>query len=199
MSTPPKTQLPLPPEPPELKEKRDKLLAELDVQGKTAQGTFLQVVRNMRKLVAASAPGTPLDEGMYKDVTDSLNRFMKDPILPPPAILGHVVEYLQYRISTYGMTIQSAVMEMNPELGAKFAVTPPVAAPAAPAAPARGAAGGHKTSDGFENSSRPKIALTREDSLPGTAKPADTRAESQQQLDSFKAWMKNPALGKLKG
>lgn len=197
MSTPPKTQLPLPPEPPELKEKRDKLLAELDVQGKTAQGTFLQVVRNMRKLVAASAPGTPLDEGMYKDVTDSLNRFMKDPILPPPAILGHVVEYLQYRISTYGMTIQSAVMEMNPELGAKFAVTPPAAAPA-PAAPAR-SAGGLKTSDGFESASRPKIALTREDSLPGAAKAADPRAESQQQLDSFKAWMKNPTLGKLKG
>ncbi|MBE4751103.1 hypothetical protein G4177_23285 [Corallococcus sp. ZKHCc1 1396] len=193
MTTPTsKEPRPLPPEPPELTAKREKLLVELDTQSKAATGTFQQVLRNMRKLVASSAPTAPLDETLYADVKDALTRFMKDPILPPPPILGQVVEYLQYRISTYGMTIQKAVMEMNPEIGAKLAITPP--GPAAPAAPPVASRPSAKaTSDGFESSSKGKMDLNPE----RNATP-DPKAE-QAQLESFKAWMKNPALGKLKG
>ncbi|NBD08631.1 MULTISPECIES: hypothetical protein [Corallococcus] len=191
---PPKKEIPpLPPEPPELTAKREKLLVELDEQSKSATGTFQQVLRNMRKLVASSAPTAPLDQQLYTDVKDALTRFMKEPILPPPPILGQVVEYLQHRISTYGMTIQKAVMEMNPEIGAKLAITPPGAAAPTAAAPAASRPGPKGSSDGFESSSRGKMNLN-----PEPAGTPDPKAE-QQQLESFKAWMKNPALGKLKG
>ncbi|MBJ6763119.1 hypothetical protein JGU66_20315 [Myxococcaceae bacterium JPH2] len=185
---------PLPPEPPELAVKREKLLVDLEAQAKVATGTFQQVLRNMRKLVAATAPTAPLDQQLYGDVKDALNRFMKDPILPPPPILGQVVEYLQYRITTYGMTIQTAVMQMNPEIGAKLAITPPAgAAPAAPA-PAAGTRPAAGAKDGFESGGKRPMSLDGT----STAPPSDPKAE-QQQLESFKAWMKNPSLGKLKG
>ncbi|NVJ26710.1 MULTISPECIES: hypothetical protein [Myxococcus] len=188
----------LPPEPSELVEKRDKLLAELESQSKTAQGTFLQVVRTMKMLVASTTPGTPFDERLYGDVSGALQRFMADPILPVPPTLGMVVSYLSERLSTYGMTIQNAVKEANPEMHAKLAFTPPSAqAPAAPApaAPAR-TSGAPAAKDGFESASNKRsLSLDPEASPPP---PADPKKE-QQQLESFKAWMKNPSLGKLKG
>ncbi|MCP3141410.1 hypothetical protein [Pyxidicoccus xibeiensis] len=187
----------LPPEPPEVIAKREKLVTDLDAEAKKAQGTFLQVVRTMKMLVTSTAPSQPFDPKLYGDVKDALARFMKDPIIPPPAILGQVVEYLQYRLSTYGMTIQNAVMEMNPEMGKKMQFTVPGAPAAAAPAPApKQAAPAAKAKDGFESSggsSRP-LALNPEAVPP----PADPKAE-QQQLESFKAWMKNPNLGKLKG
>lgn len=187
----------LPPEPSELVEKRDKLLAELESQSKTAQGTFLQVVRTMKMLVASTTPGTPFDERLYGDVSGALQRFMADPILPVPPTLGMVVSYLSERLSTYGMTIQNAVKEANPEMHAKLAFTPPsAAAPAAPPpAPAR-TSGAPAAKDGFESASNKRsLSLDPEASPPP---PADPKKE-QQQLESFKAWMKNPSLGKLKG
>ncbi|MBZ4417166.1 hypothetical protein [Myxococcus sp. RHSTA-1-4] len=198
MSTqnPKKERRPLPPEPPEVIAKRDKLLAELEVQSKTATGTFQQVVRTMKTLVTSTQPGSPFDEALYGDVSGALNRFMKDPILPVPPVLGMVVDYLQTRLSTYGVTVQNAVKEMNPELHAKMAYTPPAAssAAAAPAA-APASAGAPKVKDGFEGASKARLALNPEASVPA---PADPKQE-QQNLESFKAWMKNPSLGKLKG
>ncbi|NTX36447.1 MULTISPECIES: hypothetical protein [unclassified Myxococcus] len=199
MSTQKAKMGPLPPEPAELVEKRDKLLAELESQSKVAQGTFLQVVRTMKMLVASTTPGTPFDEKLYGDVSGALQRFMADPILPVPPTLGLVVSYLSERLSTYGMTIQNAVKEANPELHAKFAFAPPGAqapsAPAAPPAPAR-TSGAPAAKDGFESASNKRsLSLDPEASPPP---PADPKKE-QQQLESFKAWMKNPSLGKLKG
>ncbi|MCP3097628.1 hypothetical protein LZ198_01920 [Myxococcus sp. K15C18031901] len=192
-------KLPLPPEPSELVEKREKLLAELEAQTKTAQGTFLQVVRTMKMLVSSTSPSAPFDEKLYGDVTGALNRFMKDPILPVPAVLGLAVSYLQDRLNTYGVTIQNAVKEMNPEMAAKLAFTPPAEAAGGAPAPAPAAprpATGVATKDGFEGSSnRRGLSLDPEASPPPPASPP----KEAQQLESFKAWMKNPSLGKLKG
>jgi len=189
-------KLPLPPEPPDLVEKREKLLTELEAQSKTAQGTLLQVVRTMKMLVASTAPSAPFDEKLYGDVSGALSRFMKDPVLPVPPVLGAVVAYLQERLNTYGVTIQNAVKEMNPEIAAKLAFTPPseagAAAAAQPASPAR-PAGVTGSKDGFESTSRPALSLDPE------ASPTPGADPKEQQLESFKAWMKNPSLGKLKG
>ncbi|QSQ16757.1 hypothetical protein [Myxococcus landrumensis] len=191
---------PMPPEPAELVAKREKLLIELEAQSKTAQGTYLQVVRTMKMLVSSTVPGTPFDERLYGDVSSALQRFMADPIFPVPPMLGLVVSYLSERLNTYGMTIQNAVKEMNPEAHAKLAFTPPgavapAAPPPAPAAPARPAGpGGAK--DGFESGSSKRSLSLGPDEAP--AAPADPKKEAQQ-LESFKAWMKNPSLGKLKG
>ena len=206
MSTqnPKKEKLPLPPEPKELVEKREKLLVELERQEKSAQGTFLQVVRTMKMLVSSTDPGAPFDQRLYGDVSGALQRFMKDPILPVPPVLGMVVEYLSLRLNTYGVTIQNAVKEMNPELHAKLAFTPPSeVTPAAPAAPAAlaapaapaAASSGKGPKDGFETAAKRPLSLDP-DAAP--AGPADPKKE-QQKLESFKAWMKNPSLGKLKG
>ncbi|WP_164014969.1 hypothetical protein [Pyxidicoccus trucidator] len=195
-----KEKRPLPPEPAELIEKREKLLVELEAQQKTAKGTFKEVVFTMKSLVSSTQPGSPFDERLYADVSGALQRFMKDPLLPVPPVLGMVVEYLSLRLNTYGVTIQNAVKEMNPELHAKLAFTPPsgggapAAAPAAaPRPPAAGGAKGPK--DGFESSAKRPLSLDP-DAAP--AGPADPKKE-QQNLESFKAWMKNPSLGKLKG
>jgi len=190
-----KERRPLPPEPPEVIAKRDKLLAELESQSKTAKGTFKEVVFTMKTLVSSTQPGTPFDEQLYGDVSGALNRFMKDPILPVPPVLGMVVEYLQTRLNTYGVTVQTAVKEMNPELHAKMAYTPPAggAPSATPARPAAGAAPAAK--DGFEGAPSKRLSLSPEANMPP---PADAKQE-QQNLESFKAWMKNPSLGKLKG
>ncbi|RYZ15990.1 MAG: hypothetical protein EOO70_05555, partial [Myxococcaceae bacterium] len=62
-------------------------------------------------------------------------------------------------------------------------------------------AGGRPTAgaqDGFESSNANRAAALGDvPPPPGAVKP-DVKGE-QQQLDSFKAWMKNPSLGKLKG
>lgn len=192
-----KERRPLPPEPPEVIAKRDKLLAELEVQSKTATGTFLQVVRTMKTLVSSTKPGTPFDEHLYGDVSGALNRFMQDPILPVPPVLALVVEYLQTRLNTYGVQVQAAVKEMNPELHAKMAYTPPGGAAPAPTSAARPSAGAPTAKDGFEGSSSKRLSLSPEANLPPPAS-AEPKQE-QQNLESFKAWMKNPALGKLKG
>ncbi|MCE9666645.1 hypothetical protein LY474_02365 [Myxococcus stipitatus] len=193
-----KAMLPLPPEPPALAEKREKLLVELEAQTKTAQGSYLQVVRTMKMLIASTNPTAPLDERLYGDVTGALNRFTKDPVLPIPPLLGELVSYLQERLSTYGTAIQNELKEINPELHAKMAVTlpgAPAAAPAAPAAPpARTTGAGAK--DGFESSSKRSLSLDPEANPPP---PAPGQGQKDAQLESFKAWMKNPSLGKLKG
>jgi len=201
MSTqnPKKEKYPVPPEPQELVEGREKLLVELERQEKSAQGTFLQVIRTMKMVLSSMEPGMPSDERLYGDATSAFKRFMKDPILPVPPVLGMVVEYLSLRLNTYGMTIQNAVKEMNPEMHAKLAFTPPsartaAAAPAPAAAPAA-ASSGKGPKDGFDSATNRPLSLDP-DAAP--AGPADPKKE-QQNLESFKAWMKNPSLGKLKG
>jgi len=194
-----KKKYPIPPEPQEIVEMREKLLVELGRQEQSAQGTFLQVVRTTKMLVSSTAPGAPVDERLYGDVTSALQRFMKDPVLPVPPVLGMVVEYLSYRLNTYGMTVQNAVKEMNPELHAKMAFTPPPmgTAPATPApAPAPAPASSAKgPKDGFESAAKRPLSLDPDAAPAGSADPK----KEQQNLESFKAWMKNPSLGKLKG
>ncbi|MFP2901530.1 hypothetical protein ACLEQD_35145, partial [Corallococcus sp. 4LFB] len=66
------------------------------------------------------------------------------------------------------------------------------------AAPGQG-----KVKDAFESSSAAKKRAVLTGDVPpppsvAAAKPPDAQ-EVQKDMESFKAWMKNPALGKLKG
>jgi hypothetical protein len=188
-----------PPEPPELAAERDRLLPELEKQAKTATGSAQAVLRKLHELVLHTRPGAPFDYQIYADVKTAFERFMKDPVLPPPAIIMPCVEFMQKRLVAFGFT---GKMELPPGAPppppgvvgsiATSNVTP--AAPSAPAAPQ--ARGGSK--DGFEGSSKPPGGLTLN---PETAAPppgTEQKAESQQ-LESFKTWMKNPSVGKVKG
>ncbi|HZI05417.1 MAG TPA: hypothetical protein VEZ71_15400, partial [Archangium sp.] len=72
----------LPTEPPELVAKREKLLAALEKQAKTATGTAQPVLRKMYELLTNTKVGSPLNVNLYNEVKDAFVRFTKDPVLP---------------------------------------------------------------------------------------------------------------------
>ena len=190
----------LPTEPPELVAKREKLLAALEKQAKTATGTAQPVLRKMHELLTNTKVGSPLNVNLYNEVKDAFVRFTKDPVLPPPTIIMEVVEFLQERLVAVGFTGQMEWPEGAPPVPAGFvgALLEGAPAAAAPAAQAQrpGAAG---VKDGFEGSGGQRKGMTlNPETAPAPAAPADAKSE-QQQLESFKTWMKNPALGKVKG
>lgn len=190
----------LPTEPPELVAKREKLLAALEKQAKTATGTAQPVLRKMYELLTNTKVGSPLNVNLYNEVKDAFVRFTKDPVLPPPTIIMEVVEFLQERLVAVGFTGQMEWPEGAPPVPAGFvgALLEGAPAAAAPAAKAQrpGAAG---VKDGFEGSGAQRKGMTlNPETAPAPAAPADAKSE-QQQLESFKTWMKNPALGKVKG
>ena len=193
---------PVPVEPPELAQKRERLLAELDKQAKAATKQTLQaVLRKMHDLLSHTQANAPMDLQMYTDVKNAFQRFQKDPVLPPPTIIMEGVEFLQERLVALGFTGQMQWPEGAPPPPPGFKVGG-TAAPA-PAAPTNKPANVAKSAkDGFEGrSSGPRMTLNPETApLPpqAPAPAADVKSE-QQQLDSFKTWMKNPAFGKVKG
>jgi hypothetical protein len=204
MSNEKKPQVAFPPEPPELVAERDRLLPELEKQAKTASGTAQQVLRKLHELIVHTKPGAPFDIQIYAEVKAAFERFVKDPVLPPPAIIMQCVEFMQRRLVAFGFT---GKMELPP--GAPppppglidNSLASPAPSTATPAAGTPAARGGGRT-DGFEGSSKSKsqAGLTLN---PETAAPppgaADEAKPEQQQLESFKTWMKNPHIGKVKG
>jgi hypothetical protein len=193
-------EYPLPTEPPELVAKREKLLAALEKQAKAATGTAQPVLRKMHELVANTKVGTPLNVGLYNEVKDAFVRFMKDPVLPPPTIIMEVVEFMQERLAAVGFTGQMEWPEGAPPVPAGFVGALLEGSPAAggaPISPVQRPAAGVK--DGFEGSAQRKGGMTlNPETAPAPAASSDQKSE-QQQLESFKTWMKNPALGKVKG
>lgn len=204
MSNEKKPQVAFPPEPPELVAERDRLLPELEKQAKATSGTAQQVLRKLHELITHTKPGAPFDIQIYAEVKSAFERFMKDPVLPPPAVIMQCVEFMQRRLVAFGFT---GKMELPPGApppppglidNSLSSPAPSTATPAAGTAAAR--AGGGRT-DGFEGSSKGKASagLTLN---PETAAPPPGAEESkpeQQQLESFKTWMKNPHIGKVKG
>lgn len=202
-----------PPEPPELAAERERLIPEVEKQANAATGTAQPLLRKFHALMIHTRPGAPFDLQIYQDVKDAFMRFMKDPVLPPPAIIMQCVEYMQKRLVAFGFTGQMQVPEgvkipekmMGPSLleGVQVPGVAGVAAPAAaaPAAP-MGQPAGKKGQDGFEGGgARPnKMTLNPETAAPPPGAPTTQEPKSeQQQLESFKTWMKNPSIGKVKG
>jgi len=197
-----------PPEPPELAAERERLIPEVEKQAKAATGTAQPLLRKFHELMLHTRPGAPFELQIYQDVKDAFMRFMKDPVLPPPAIIMQCVEYMQKRLVAFGFTGQMQLPEgvqppppsvMGPSLlqGVQVPAAGGATAPMAPAAPAS-----KKAQDGFEGSgSKPsKMTLNPETAAPPPGAPTTPDAKSeQQQLESFKTWMKNPSIGKLKG
>ncbi|HYO70495.1 MAG TPA: hypothetical protein VEU33_30885 [Archangium sp.] len=192
-------EYPLPTEPPELVAKREKLLAALEKQSKAATGSAQPVLRKMHELVANTKVGVPLNVGLYNEVKDAFVRFMKDPVLPAPTIIMEVVEFMQERLATVGFTGQMEWPEGAPPIPAGFVGTLLEGSPAAGGAPVspfqRPAAA---VKDGFEGSAQRKGMTLNPEAAPAPAVSSEAKSE-QQQLESFKTWMKNPALGKVKG
>jgi hypothetical protein len=189
--------VPVPKEPPELIARRGKLLGELENQQKSAAGTVKACMVKMVQVFKAMEPGTPLDEQLYQDFKDAFVRLAKDPAAIPVApIFMECVEYMQARIAALAPQFQAVAAQHNITTGqpaptAAAAAPTPAPAPTAPAAP-KGAG------DGFESGAASRKPMSLGGDAP-VAPPSGEKQDKQEELESFKNWMKNPGLGKMKG
>lgn len=192
----------VPQEPPEMIARRGKILAELEKQSKTAQGGIKACMLKSIQVLKAMEPSMPLDEQLYQDMTESFMRLTKDPAPPtPPEIFLTLVEYMQERISVLSPQYAAVAAEHEIKLPAPKAPEAAAAAAAAPAAApaASGSPSAKGPADGFESSgpAKKKLSLGGDDAPPPPSASPDTK--KKEELESFKAWMKNPSLGKTKG
>ncbi len=173
--------------PPELLAKADPIIAELDKASKTATGTLQQVLRVVASVMRDTKQGS-LTQELHKSMTDQMTRLMTEAktdssiVTKIPPALGDGVDWLQSYLRARGV----------PEGGYFSEGKPAAKAPAAAAPVHRPVAGGAK--DGFESKAARPMALPTDDA----PNPAAVQKPGQQ-LESFKAWMKNPSAGKLKG
>ncbi|RKG82922.1 hypothetical protein [Corallococcus terminator] len=176
--------------PEELTKKREGIIAGLDTAAKGATGTLQQVLRKMSELLVNTKDGAQMNMQLYQDVKDAFNRHLgeagKNPALASmPPVLIESVEWMQTYLTERGVAPKAAAAP------AAAAPTPPAAKSAGPAA----------AKDAFESSAgaKKRAVLTGDVPPPPAAPPAQDTQEVQKDLESFKAWMKNPSLGKLKG
>ncbi|MCY1045173.1 hypothetical protein OV208_27915 [Corallococcus sp. bb12-1] len=181
--------------PEELTKKREGIISGLDAASKGATGTLQQVLRKMSELIVNTKDGAHMNMALYQDVKDAFNRHLgeagKNPALASmPPVLIEAVEWMQNYLTSRGFEPSAAAA--------------PAAAAAAPAQVAKPAAGGPSgAKDAFvsDSAAKKRAAITGDVPPPpsiANAPPPSTQ-EVQKDLESFKAWMKNPALGKLKG
>jgi hypothetical protein len=190
--------VPVPKEPPDLIARRGKLLADLDTQHKSATGTVKVFMMKMIQVLKAMEPNAPLDEQLYQDFKDAFVRLSKDPAAIPihPLILESI-EYMQMRIAVLTPQFMSVAAEHQISVGKLPAVPAEGAAPAAaPAAPPAPGADVKRKGDGFEAGAPARKPMSLGEDAPP---PPQSNQDKQQELESFKNWMKNPGLGKLKG
>ncbi|WP_224369371.1 hypothetical protein [Hyalangium versicolor] len=193
----------VPTEPPEMIARRGKILAELEKQLKTASGNIKACMLKSTQVLKAMEPSMPLDERLYQDFVEAFARLAKDPAaLPPPDIFLTLVEYMQERISVLSPQFAQVAADNDIKVPAPKATEAAAAAAAAPPpAPPPPAAGPptKAAKDGFESSSAPKkkMSLGGDDAPPPPS--SSSEAKKKEELESFKTWMKNPSLGKMKG
>jgi hypothetical protein len=89
---------------------------------------------------------------IYTDVKAALDRFMKEPVVPPPAVIMQTLDYMQSRQVAFGFTgkmqLPPGAPPPPPGLVAPQAASAPAPAPAVSTAPAV------KARDGFEGSAK---------------------------------------------
>ncbi|MDY7225523.1 hypothetical protein [Hyalangium rubrum] len=175
-----------PPEaPPELLEKREKIAAEMEKIAKTSTGSLQQVLRKTAALLSNTKQGAQIDVQLYNDVKEAFLRYSKDAAAgPTPDVLMEALEWMSAYLSTRG-----------------FAPAEQQAAAPAPAATASAPASAPRAKgpqDGFESGKGSKAMSLGNPDAPPSNQPLDPKTE-QKEIESFKNWMKNPSLGKLKG
>lgn len=94
----------LKPEPPELLERRQRLLAELHSQIPTSTGALEQVLIALREVLLAMQPEVPFKAELSEEFARALKRFGQNPasLDPPPALLAECMSYLRERMESMG-------------------------------------------------------------------------------------------------
>lgn len=168
------------PEPPELVQKRERLIEELDKQIKTSSGTLQQLLRKLHLVLKNLNPQVPYDPSLTADFEGLLTRYAKDPSAPkpPPEIANEVMAYMAEHLAAVGLADEAP------------------SAPAAAKAPAAPAGKAPLKKDGFEGSAQQKVALNAEQVAPA---PAAKPEPGKPAMESFQVWTRNPSFGKTRG
>ncbi|ADO68007.1 hypothetical protein [Stigmatella aurantiaca] len=198
-SNPPSASLPT--EPPELVAEREVLLLELEKQARAATGAAQAVLRKLHEVVVHTKPNVPMDLQLYEDAKAAFERFMKEPVLPPPSAILQTIEFLQKRAVAMGWTGQMQLPKGAPPpppgLIGSLSGSAPAQAPAAKAAPPPSPkvnpAGGAK--DGFEGSSKPQSVDLR----PSDGTPVSVSKDKEDLKSESSTRLKNPGAGNLRG
>lgn len=95
----------LKPEPPELVERRQRLLAELTSQSASATGALQQLFSTVREVFLAMQPDMPFKASLSEDFSRALKRYAQEPsnLNPPPPLLSECMSYLHDRLESMGL------------------------------------------------------------------------------------------------
>lgn len=161
----------MPPEAPaELHAKREKIVAGLDAEAKTATGTMQQVLRIMSQVLNNCRPGADIDSNLDNSMRTAFQRLEAEGATTPwPTVLVQSIEWMQSYLDARGFPLKEEAAASKP----------------APAAAVQGAG----ARDVFEKAST-KISLTGEQPIA----TGGTSAEG-----GLKNWQLNPGLGKVRG
>jgi hypothetical protein len=116
-----------PPEPPALAAERDKLMAELQKQAKTATGPTQTVLKKLYEVLAQTKPGATANPQVFTEAKAAFAELSKAKVDSPPPVIMQTLEFMQKR---------SAAMAPPPAPAAPAKSAPPPAAKSAPPAPA---------------------------------------------------------------
>lgn len=174
--------------PPELLSKRDELITALEKTAKTAVHPSLQqVLQKMLLLMRSTKPGSPaLNPDAFRQIQEAFLLFAEDPAAPrSPEILLESMEwmdrFIRATVALLPKGVQAEMMSDVPPMGTK------------------GAFGARRGKDSFESVAPAARARSlTEEGIPQVVPPAPPD-KPRPQVEPFKAWMKNPGLGKLKG
>ncbi len=119
-----------PPEPPALAAERDKLMAELQKQAKTATGPTQTVLKKLYEVLAQTKPGATANPQVFTEAKAAFAELSKVPAASPPPVIMQTLEFMQKR---------SAAMAPPPAAPAKSAPPPAAKSAPPPAAPAQAA------------------------------------------------------------
>lgn len=177
------------PEPPALAAEREKLMAELQKQAKTATGPTQTVLKKLYEVLAQTRPGAPANPQVFTEAKAAFEQFSKAPVASPPPVILQTLEFMQKRsaIMTPAVAPKSApppaTGSANPRAssaGGTFSAAsaggpPPRASSAGgsfASGPPRGAPSPRRpTVDGFEAPIRTSSSVSLKPPNVGTADP----------------------------
>lgn len=162
----------LPSEPPELAAERERLMAELLKQAKTATGPTQTVLRKLHEVLSQLRPGAPANPQVYTEAKVAFEQFGKAAVGAPPPVLMQTIEFMQKRATALAAAGPAQPPKSAPppppaQGGARAGASPaqfiPAGAPPRSGPPRRG------TVDGFEMPKRTQSSVSLNPATPGVS------------------------------